>query len=141
MAEKIIIINMEKAICFDLDGVLAYGCGREWEEYDKVKYDIKDDFMSDLISRFQEYQILIATARSEGARKETEKWLKDNKIFYNQLWMRKEDTKEYLTDEDVKYGIYNKYIKNKYDVWAVFDDSHRCCTMWKDLGLKVLQII
>jgi uncharacterized HAD superfamily protein len=131
---------MEKAICLDLDGVLAYGSGREWDEYDKVKYDVSDDFMADLVSRFGEYQILIVTARDESARLVTEDWLAGHGIHYNQLWMRQKSDK-YQMDEEAKEEIYNKHIKGRYAVQAVFEDSCMCCIMWKRLGLKVLQII
>jgi hypothetical protein len=43
-------------------------------------------------------------------------------------------------DSIVKEEIYNDYIKDKYNVLAVFDDRDRVCDMWRRIGLLCLQV-
>ena len=38
-----------------------------------------------------------------------------------------------------KFNLYNKFIKDKYNVLAVFEDSKKCVDMWRREGLLCLQ--
>ena len=41
----------------------------------------------------------------------------------------------------VKKEIYEREIKNKYEVLFVLEDSEECCQMYKELGLTVLKVM
>jgi hypothetical protein len=43
-------------------------------------------------------------------------------------------------DSIVKEEIYNEYIKDKYNVLAVFDDRDRVVDMWRRIGLPTYQV-
>jgi hypothetical protein len=52
--------------------------------------------------------------------------------------MRKTDDNR--CDSIVKEEIYNEYIKDKYNVLAVFDDRDRVVDMWRRIGLPTYQV-
>lgn len=43
-------------------------------------------------------------------------------------------------DSIVKQEIYEKYIKDRYNVRFVLDDRNQVVDMWREVGLKVLQV-
>lgn len=69
---------------------------------------------------------------------ETEKWLADNYIVYDQLVMRKAD--DQTKDSIIKQDFYNKYIKGKFNVLGIFDDRNQVVEMWRSLGLPCYQV-
>jgi len=71
-------------------------------------------------------------------REETMRWLEDNDIVFDQLYMRAtDDTRK---DSIVKQEIYDKHIKDKYNVVFVFDDRPQVVQMWRDNGLFVFDV-
>ena len=137
-----------KCYIFDIDGTLAHRVkgGRGPFDWHRVGEDVVDESMlriyHDLfIGRGETHdddKFIIVTGRDEVCRPETEKWLEDNQIFYDELFMRPKDSKD--RDVDVKITIYREKIYDKYDVIAVFDDRDQVVKMWRDvLGLKCLQ--
>ena len=49
-------------------------------------------------------------------------------------------TEDNRKDAVVKREIYDNWIKDKYNVLAVFDDRNQCVDMWRGLGLTCLQV-
>ena len=75
----------------------------------------------------------------DKCRNQTEKWLKDNNIYYDDLFMRK--TNDYRQDSVVKKELYERHIENKYYVEAWFDDRDQVVKMIREeLGLLCLQV-
>tara|TARA_Y100000593_G_scaffold52280_1_gene98226 strand:- start:1849 stop:2403 length:555 start_codon:yes stop_codon:yes gene_type:complete len=54
------------------------------------------------------------------------------------LFMRPADV--YNRDDEIKYQIYQDFIKNKYRVLFVLDDRNQVVDMWRDIGLTCLQV-
>lgn len=136
--------RLPRAIICDIDGTLAFNTsGRSFYDMSRVDEDTPNHFISliiDLISTgVPEYcKVIIVSGRDETARAKTEKWLYDNCIDYEALYMRKEGDKR--KDTVVKKEIYDNYIKDKYAVLGIFDDRPSVCNMWREEGLQVAQL-
>lgn len=132
-------VGAPKAIVVDVDGTLAHMNGRS--PYDPTKYaeDSIDPAIRDLVNRYHdlEYNVIICSGRDDTYEEETGQWLIDNGVKFDALFMRKGgDTRK---DSIVKRELFDANIKG-YDVEFVLDDRNQVVEMWRDLGLKVLQV-
>lgn len=69
---------------------------------------------------------------------DTFEWLSKYIDFPITLFMRNEG--DYRPDEIIKIELYNKVIKDKYNVLCVFDDRDKVVKAWRELGLLTLQV-
>lgn len=138
--------DLPECIIVDIDGTLAHMNGRSPYDYTKVSTDVVDPVVSDIVRRYRSVDIMddnplyviIVSGREDSCKPETEQWLQDNHIPYDELHMRKTDDKR--DDRIVKKDIFDTWIKNRYNVKFVLDDRNRVVEMWRSLGLKVLQV-
>ena len=130
--------NLSDCIIVDIDGTICHMSDRGIYEWDKVGTDIKDEVIADIISRYGEAYIILVSGRNDRCRDITERWLEENKIQYNDLFMRKDG--DMRKDVVVKKEIYEAEIKDKYNVLFVLDDRNQTVRGWRDLGLKTLQV-
>jgi predicted kinase len=130
------------AIIVDLDGTYAHRCDRQWFDYSKVDQDDLDVTVDGIVRAYAKmgYTILIVSGRegTEECRYKTLYWLEKHEIPFYELMMRKEG--DFRRDSIVKEEIYNKYIKDKFDVEFVLDDRQAVVDKWRELGLKCLQV-
>ncbi len=145
-------MTKEKAIIFDIDGTLAdishrlelFKQGKKKEFYGLMGDDGINEpvlMMLEALNTCYKINFLFVTGRMERHRAKTAKWLFDNTCYsgkQNKLLMRKEN--DYRNDAIVKKEIYEEYIKDNYDVIAVFDDRKRVVEMWLPLGLFVFDV-
>ncbi len=130
--------TLPRAFIFDIDGTLAIMGDRSPFEWSKVGSDTRNEVVYLVLRWLQpENKIIILSGRDEVCRKETEKWLKDNNIKYEELFMRPEGNTE--KDSIIKKGLFD-YIKTKYNVLGVFDDRNQVVEMWRSLGLTCFQV-
>lgn len=153
--------GLPSCIIVDIDGTLAEMCDRS--PYDEKK--VYGDFVRShvlwtvnaLIERYG-FKCFICTGRSENCIEETSSYLIDKCLlhptnvvipsidkFYEgygclpvDLHMRQKDDRR--SDYIVKREMYEKFIKDKYSVFAVFDDRAsvvRKC--WSELNLPVFR--
>jgi predicted kinase len=138
--------DLPECIIVDIDGTLAHMNGRSPYDYTKVSTDVVDPVVSDIVRRYRSVDIMddnplyviIVSGREDSCKPETEKWLQDNHIPYDELHMRKSDDDR--DDRIVKKEIFDAWINNRYNVKFVLDDRNRVVEMWRSLGLKVLQV-
>lgn len=142
--DKMVEANLDKPNCVlvDLDGTLNYALYRPWYGKDAAVQMINDKPNIGLVILLQnlskDIKIIIMSGRSEGDEANTSlAWLSNYGIKYEQAIFRKEG--DYRKGEVVKLENYNTYIKDKYNVIAVFEDDDKCIKMYKDLGLNVLK--
>lgn len=136
-----ITTDLPLCIISDIDGTLAEGVHRSPYDYTKVKDDLANWKLIEIINTLRKVkttELFIFTGRDCDCRKETEEWLERNCINYTKLVMRNEGDKR--ADEIVKEEYYNKHIKDKYEVLTVFDDRPKVIRMWKKLGLFVCDV-
>ena len=73
-----------------------------------------------------------------GVREDTTSWLEQYNVPFEKLIMRED--RDFRPDNEAKLDLYEKYIKGQYDVEFVLDDRDRVVKMWREQGLKVLQV-
>jgi hypothetical protein len=130
---------MKRALICDLDGTLAHMANRGPFDWDKVYSDTLDIAIADLLRRYGiDHTILLVSGRSDECRDLTLKWLLDNRVFYDLLFMRKQG--DYRKDSEVKCEIYRKYIEHQFDVTFCLDDRDQVVTFWREIGLKCYQV-
>jgi len=136
-----------KAIICDIDGTLAHRGDRGPYEWAKVGLDKVDEIIPALMSQFVygclesgqgRIEIILVSGRDEICREETEAWLYLHDIPYQKLFMRPQGS--YEDDRLVKQRIYEEHIKDAHDVLFVLDDRDKVVKMWRELGLKCLQV-
>lgn len=137
------VVNKKgNAIIVDIDGTLAHRCDRQWFDYSKVDEDALDITVDGIVRAYAKmgYTILIVSGRegTEECRSKTLQWLDKHKVPYYDLMMRKQG--DFRRDSIVKKEIYDNFIKDKFDVEFVLDDRQQVVDMWREIGLKCLQV-
>ena len=127
--------ELPDCIIVDVDGTLAYKCDRDIYDYSKVIDDIPNENLIKIINEMH-CDVIILSGREDSSEEHTALWLIKNKVYHNSLYMRK--TGDHRDDTIVKKELYEEHIKGKYNVIGVFDDRPKCVTLWKELGLFVL---
>ena len=139
--------DLPNCIIVDIDGTLAHMVDRSPYDYSKVHTDIIDQHVLDVVHRYAsrnpmdevpDTYVVIVSGRDSRCKAETEAWLKSNNVPYDEIFMRQaEDNRD---DRIVKQEIYEEFIKPRYNVRFVLDDRDRVVKMWRENGLKVLQV-
>lgn len=126
----------------DIDGTVADNAGRSPFDMTRVSEDEPVKEVIKTIKTLRNYfEIIFFSGRNECARADTEKWLGKHLETYKgniKLFMRADN--DMRKDSVVKYELYEKYIKGKYNVIAVFDDRNQVVEMWRSIGLKCFQV-
>lgn len=130
------------AMLFDIDGTLAIMGDRSPYDGAKVHLDTlnKDVHAALNNAELAGYFIIIVSGRDEEYRELTEKWLADNGVYYDLLFMRPTEPGPKREDSIIKYELFNKYIRHRFDVQGVYDDRHRVLRMWRELGLTTFHV-
>lgn len=134
---------MQKIVIFDIDGTLAIRKDRSPFHWAKVGQDLPNQSICKILNLFNcccsSYEVILFSGRDEVCRKETITWLQNNGIHFKELYMRARG--DIRKDSIVKKELFEKYIKDKYEVLAVFDDRNQVVDMWRnELELICLQV-
>ena len=132
---------MKKAVIVDIDGTLAKMNGRTPFEWDRVGEDKVNEAVKTLVNALAlcNFEIILFSGRDAVCMDQTKKWLMDNFIHYQHLFMRPEGNNE--KDAIIKRKMYDENIVGKFDVQFTIDDRDQVVEMWrKDLGLTCLQV-
>ena len=143
----------QPTIIFDIDGTLA-DCQhrvhfvrnkpKNWPAFNRaMKNDTPNWDIVYLLRTFYSdgLTILIASGRSEDDRAVTEKWLNEvAKVqgMYDKLYMRA--SKDYRSDDIVKSEILDQMRADGYDPTIAVDDRQQVVNMWRNRGLRCLQV-
>ena len=137
-----------KAGIVDVDGTIAthYDSDgrqiREHHDYGQIIHDLPVYSIINLVRMLHDkgYIILVTTGRMDrpGVREDTMEWLSNHNVPFHQLIMRKD--RDFSPDNEAKRELYYEHIKGQYDIELVLDDRDRVVKMWRELGLKVLQV-
>lgn len=127
------------AIICDIDGTLAHMRNRGPYEWDKVLEDTLDDAVKELLDVCElAYQIILVSGRDGVCRSKTEEWLSYYNVKYDRLLMRVEGDNR--KDSIVKRELFDKYIRQEYQVQFVLDDRNQMVETWRGMGLKCFQV-
>lgn len=142
-----------KDIVFDIDGTLSDPSHRQhfvrskprnWPAFNRTIFD--DTVQYDIVWLAKVLhsigcRIVICTARTDDLREVTEKWLKEKAGLdgiYEKVYMRAE--KDYRDDDIIKRELLDIIRADGYDPVMVFDDRDRVVKIWREAGLRCLQV-
>ena len=133
-------LTKPKAIVFDVDGTLAKMGDRGAFDWHKVEVDLVREEIRDMFLGYQQlnYIMIIVSGRDAVCRNETSRWLIENNILYNSIFMRPEN--DMRDDRLIKEEIFLKNIEPNYNVIAWVDDRPKVCRKMRELGLNVIQV-
>jgi predicted kinase len=135
--------SASKAIIFDLDGTMAEHVSRSPYDYSRVLTDRVYPEIRKIVNGYHAsgYTAIALSGRPDinNVRKDTEHWLDNNDVRYHKLYMRPADQLT-VNDADVKQFLFDKYIRDNYDVDFMLDDRNRVVRRMRKLGVKVLQV-
>jgi len=132
---------LKKSIIVDIDKTLSIPIDRDIYDINKSQNDIPNNYVIDLLKldSFSSFDILILTGREEKFRIITEKFLKNNEIKFEELFMR--ENKDYRLNHLIKKEIIIKKIKPKWDIYFAIDDDPKVIEMYKkDLNINSLLV-
>ena len=135
-------------IVCDLDGTLANiehrrylveSKPKQWDEfYARCKDDSPNLPVIEVVRALTlSYLMIIVSGRRESTRRDTIKWLSDNRIVYSDLIMRPDG--DFRADDILKEEILNTKF-NKEQILCVFDDRDKVVQMWRRNGLTCFQV-
>lgn len=140
--------NKKQAIICDIDGTLSNSDHRkhyvegENKNFKKFYLESFQDKVNlwclEIIKKLaNDYTIFYVTGRPAEYRDLTKKWLKSQGCPDGELYMR--EIADFRQDVEVKKEIYEKNIKNEYNILFTIDDRQQVVDMWRSLGLVCLQ--
>lgn len=133
----------DEAIIVDVDGTLAHISGdnpRNPYDASRAMEDALDDAVSIIAAMAYShgYKVIILTGRTAAHRQVTEEWLEANGVEYDELYTRADGDKR--QDSIVKEELYRTHVEPRYKVKFVLDDRNQVVDMWREIGLKCLQV-
>jgi hypothetical protein len=131
--------SLPNAIIVDIDGTLAHMKNRSPFDWNRVDEDEVDEIIKGISNTYSNSgKVIIMSGRDGICRDKTIKWLEDNNIIYDMLFMRAEG--DFRKDSIVKRELFDNNIKDKYYIEYVLDDRLQTVNMWRSIGLKCLQV-
>jgi predicted kinase len=137
----VVPVGASQAVMVDIDGTVALHGDRD--PYDTSRYHEDTPNYPVVTMVYAAWQaghhVIMCSGREETFRDVTEQWLKRHMPF--QVWalhMRPAGDKR--RDDVVKLELFDKHIRDEFDVTCVFDDRARVVDAWRSLGLTVLQV-
>lgn len=131
--------ELPDCIISDIDGTISLMNGRNPFKGEDCESDLPNspvrNLLHDLVDK---YTIILFSGRNGESQPQTEKWLDDNAVPYDELYMR--EPKNMEKDSLLKERFYNEHIKGKYNVRFVLDDRDQVVKTWRDLGLPCFQV-
>lgn len=133
--------DQPRCILVDIDGTLAHMNGKRGAfDWDKVYEDDLDEVVKFIIhsANISGIRVIILSGRDGCCEVATREWLIKHRIVFDHLIMRAPG--DMRKDTIVKEEIFWRDIADNYNVQFVIDDRPSVCRMWRELGLKVLQV-
>ncbi len=151
-------LKAKKVIIFDIDGTLANSDHREyivnhagsdseadWAEYfeasryDPPHYEIQ--WLNHIMADREDAELIVLTARPDYSRAMTEEWLKKHDIVHSELIMKDRlPDGSYDKDHVFKEKVLDQLIAQDRKPFIVFEDRQSVVDMWRDRGIKCLQV-
>lgn len=136
--------TLPRAVLVDIDGTLAlrgaHAGVRSFFDWSRVGEDQPNPPVVELVRLIADtdrYTVILMSGRDEVCRPETEAWLKEHAIPYDQLHMRPE--RDNRKDSIVKRELYEAHVAGRHSVAFVIDDRNQVVREWRSMGLTVFQ--
>ena len=145
----------KNSVIFDLDGTIAIIDKRrklstkengkiDWDIFfdsKNIKLDIPNLPVIETLNSLKEkgFKIVILSGRLNTTKNATLKWLKKNKVQFDQIKMRENTPKgKYISDIDLKQKWLNEIGQE--NILCVFDDRKKLVEMWRKNNLTCFQV-
>jgi predicted kinase len=138
----------KKACLVDIDGTLAHNNGkRGFFDWKSVGRDDPDNAVIEVVNRIalsdscmlDDMYVILMSGRDEVCRKETEDWLREHEVYYDELFMRPEG--DMRKDSLIKAELFDTHVRDNWDVQFVIDDRWQVIRdCWMPMGLKVFNV-
>jgi predicted kinase len=128
-------------ILVDIDGTVALMNGRSPYDMSRVRHDTPNHAVIEAVRAMHAagFLIVYCSGRTDDGREATRDWLDRHVgVPYEALFMR--EYGDQRKDSTVKAEIFDREIRGRYHVVAVFDDRDQVVRMWRSLGLTVFQV-
>lgn len=131
------------AVMVDIDGTVALMCARSPYDETRVHEDRPNLPVIEAVTAMSRagHEVVFCSGRTEGCRAATAVWLRTHLAevgVHAVLHMRQ--VGDMRKDSVVKAEIFDRHIRDRYNVVAVFDDRKQVVDMWRSIGLTVFQV-
>lgn len=132
--------SLPPAIVIDIDGTVALKGARDPFDESLVHQDRPNAAVITVVRHLvdQGFHPVFLSGRSDGCFAATAKWLNKHVVKHFDLYMRKAG--DYRKDCHMKMELFDKHVRDQYNVLCVFDDRNQVVDMWRDLGLTCMQV-
>jgi predicted kinase len=134
-------LDRPTAILVDLDGTVALIGDRSPYDGTRVHLDLPNPAVVEAVRALHAagHAIVYCSGRTDDSRAGTEAWLdKHVGVPYAALHMRV--TGDQRKDSVVKREIFDRELRDNWQIVAVLDDREQVVRMWRGLGLTVFQV-
>jgi predicted kinase len=134
-------LDKPSAVIVDIDGTVAEVDGRSPYDYTLVSTDKPKQWVIDLVEGAERNGelVIIMSGRDSMCRLDTLKWIRSNtNLTAFKLYMRAEGDQR--MDAIVKLELFNKHIRDNYNVKYCVDDRAQVIRMYRSIGLNVLDV-
>lgn len=133
--------DLPKAVLVDIDGTVALMGDRSPFDATRVGEDSPNLPVIEIVWSLyrQGFAVVFVSGRSSDARAETDQWLRRHVGLPSyRLFMR--SAGDSRRDAIVKRELFDRHIREYFNVLAVLDDRNQVVAMWRELGLTCLQV-
>lgn len=132
------------AVVVDIDGTLALHNGRDPYDLTRCGDDLPNAAVIEAVRAAYNdgARVVFCSGREDSARAATQDWLLkhiDRGFVLDSLLLMR-PAGDNRKDSVVKAELFDKHIRDHYDVRYVLDDRQQVVDMWRSLGLTVFQV-
>ena len=147
--------NLPSCVICDMDGTLSLLGNRNPYEASSCHLDLPNIPVVGVVNKLihsnydesrgeSSFNIVVFSGRqgSSDVYEKTDKWLHKhlNLCLVNSYHLHLRKDKDQRPDSVIKEELYNQFVKDKYNVQAVFDDRLSVCKLWHSLGLPLFRV-
>lgn len=127
-----------KTVLVDIDGTVATMGARSPFDESRVHEDQPNLPVITVVRSLAEtHWVVFVSGRTAGCKTATDVWLREHVGTQFDLYMRPEG--DMRKDAIVKRELFDAHVRDHYDITCVIDDRNSVVSMWRSLGLTVLQ--
>ena len=129
------------AVMCDIDGTLALMGDRGPYDFercgeDRINRPVRHALLMHRL--FAGDRIVLLSGRQEEYRSQTEAWLAEHEVPYDELHMRPAGDRR--RDDIVKAELFDAHVRDRFQVRVSLDDRDRVVQLWRRMGLPTWQV-